>query len=170
MKRNVAILLAVFATLVGPGSDLHARAAAELAQAQVPSIEARRPEDITKGKRVAEGHLKFLYAVYFAIKGCTEASAQLGKDEYRPSVNLDEARATVMRAEAAGRQVGLDLAGAWRQASPVGQITAESLKADTPVNLDRCKRTGRYFRSIVSQLQLALNELGSQESILQRDF
>jgi len=170
VTSNLAAVAALLLPLVGPGSDLHARAAAEHARAQPPSIETRRPEDIEGWKREAEGHLKFLYAVYFAIKGCTEASVELAREEYRPSVNLDEARATVMRAEAASRKVGLDVDGAWQQASPIGQITAESLKADTPVNLDRCRRTGRYFKNIVSQLQLALTELGSQEAIFQRDF
>src|SRR5215207_3505103 len=104
------------------------------------------------------------------LKGCTEASTELAKDEYRPSVNVDEVRATVMRAEAASRKAGLDIERAWQIASPVGQITAKSLKADTPVNLDRCQRTGRYFKNIVNALQLALTDLGSQDPILLKDF
>src|SRR5215207_5293389 len=94
------------------------------------------------------------------LKGCTEASTELAKDEYRPSVNVDEVRATIMRAEAASRKLGLDVDRAWQQASPVGQITAESLKSDTPTNLDRCQRTGGYFKNVVSHLEFALIELG----------
>ena len=169
MASNLVAVSILFATLVSPGSGWQDAPAAERAQAQPPSSETRRPEDLRDVKRAAEGHLEFLYAVYFAVKGCTEASTELAKDEYRPSVNVDEARATVMQAEAASRKVGLDIERAWQIASPVGQITAESLKADTPVNLDRCQRTGRYFNNIVSQLQHALADLGSQDSIL-RDF
>ena len=79
MASNLVAVTVLIATLVSPGSDRHDHAAAERTQAQTPPSEARRPKDSGTLKRAAEGHLQFLYVVYFAIKGCTEASIELAR-------------------------------------------------------------------------------------------
>ncbi len=118
----------------------------------------------------AEEHLKFLYTSYFTIRGCTEASVELGKQELQTRVSLDEARSTMQAVEQAAKEVGLDIDAAWRAASPVGQITAESLKKDTPENLERCRSASHYFRLILSRFQLAIAQLGSKRSLIKKDF
>lgn len=121
-------------------------------------------------KKAAEGDLKFLYTMYFAIKGCTTAAHDFSKPEFLPSVNLEEVRRITANADAAAREVGIDVDGAWLIASPVGQATAEALQKDTPDNLAKCKLTGTFVRSIVARIQMSLVKLGSKRSIIEKDF
>ncbi|MFG1388733.1 hypothetical protein [Xanthobacter versatilis] len=142
-----------------------------------PSMAASASEDKTREesgtadrRKAAEGDLKFLYTMYFAIKGCTTAAQNLSKPEFLPSVSLDDVRRITANADAAARDVGIDVDRAWLVASPVGQATAEALQKDTADNLAKCKLTGSFVRSIVARLQMALTELGSTKSIIEKDF
>lgn len=145
--------------------------AAQRLAATTSTPEATRPaDDVVKRRTVAEGHLKFLYAMYFAVKGCTEAAHELSKPELLPSVSLDEVRRITGHADAAAREVGVDVDRAWIEASPIGQATGEALKKDTPDNLQKCRQTGTFVRSILAQLQLSLTGLGSHRSIIEKDF
>jgi hypothetical protein len=118
----------------------------------------------------AEEHLKFLYASYFTVKGCTEASIEFAKKEFLPTVSLDEARETMREVEEAAKEMGLDVEGAWITASPIGETTAAALKKDTDGNLQRCKLAGRYFRLILARFQAAITGLGSKRSVIRKDF
>lgn len=120
--------------------------------------------------RVAEEHLKFLYTMYFAVRGCTEASELHGRPEYRPTVTVEDARRIMATVEFAAREVGLRVEEAWREASPIGQTTAEGLKTDSPGSLDKCRQSGRLFRLVLSRLQVTLTELGSKRELIEKDF
>ena len=131
---------------------------------------ARPGDDLARRRAVAEGHLKFLYTMYFAVKGCTEAAAEFSKPEFLPPVKLEDVRRFTANADAAAREVGVDVDRAWIVASPIGQATGEALKQDTPDNRHKCHQTGSFIRSILAQLQIALTGLGSNRSIIEKDF
>lgn len=117
-----------------------------------------------------EQHLSFLYAFFFVVKGCHEASEKLALPEYKPSLRTDTARKIVRSAEVASAEVGLDTETIWRKAAPIGEMTAVALKKNTPDNLDKCSRSGEMFRTIASRLQMSLTKVGSRRTILEKDF
>ena len=121
-------------------------------------------------RAAAEEYLRHIYAVYLSIRGCSEASAARGKPELLPSVPLDEVRRAMRQIDLAAKEVGLDVEALWAEISPVGLITAEALKADTPANLENCARLGGVFRVDLGNLQNALNALGSSRVVIEKDF
>lgn len=139
------------------------------APASSPEV-AAPGEDMAKRRAVAEGHLKFLYAMYFAVKGCTEAAREFSKPEFLPSVSLDEVRRITANADAAAREVGIDVDRAWIVASPIGQAAGEALKQDTPGNLQKCRQAGSFVRSILAQLQISLTGLGGNRPVIEKEF
>lgn len=157
--------LALIAITMAIGSTEPSIAASNAAPAA-----AHPGDDLARRRGVAEGHLKFLYTMYFAVKGCTEAAAEFSKPEFLPPVNLEDVRRFTANADAAAREVGVDVDRAWIVASPVGQATGESLKQDTPDNRHKCHQTGSFVRSILAQLQLVLTGLGSNRAIIEKDF
>lgn len=163
MKHFVHLVLVVAAAGIG-NVDTGRAASASSPQMTLPS------DDMPKQRMVAEGHLKFLYTMYFAVKGCTEAAQELSKPEFMPPVSLDEVRRITANADAAAREAGVDVDHAWIMASPIGQATGEALKKDTPDNLRKCRQTGTFVRSILARLQLSLTGLGSHRSIIEKDF
>ncbi len=126
--------------------------------------------DPSRAREAAEEHLKFLYTSYFTIRGCTEASATLNNPEYKPSLDLEDAREIMRSVEMAGKEVGVDVDTAWAVASPIGEVVANTLKRDLPGNLEKCKLSGRYFRLILTRFQAAIHQLGSKRSLLKKDF
>ena len=139
-------------------------------QGQLPALQVEPQGTLEQRKTEAETHLRSLYAFYLAMKGCTEASEELTKTEFRPSISLDDARRTMTAADAAAKEVGLDVDGIWAKAAPVGELSAASLKVDTPENLDKCRRSARLFRTILSRFQLAVSALGYRGSLIGKDF
>lgn len=170
MKRVVPLMLVVVAVGMGPGRMALAASSAA-SSSSAPEGRAEVPgSDLARRRMVAEGHLKFLYAMYFAVKGCTEAAREFSKPDFLPPVSLDEVRRLTATADAAAREVGVDVDRAWIVASPIGQATGEALKKDTPENLKKCRQTGTFVRSVLAQLQLSLTGLGSKRSIIEKDF
>lgn len=163
MKYFVHLLLMAIAIGLGTAEAAHA--------ASPSSPQTARPNsNLVQRRAIAEGHLKFLYAMYFAVKGCTEAARELSKPELMPPVSLDEVRRITASADAAAREVGVDVDHAWIVASPIGQAAGEALKKDTPDNRQKCHQTGSFVRSITAQLQISLSGLGSRRSIIEKDF
>lgn len=154
------IMLIMTITMAEPG----------LAASNAGPAPAHPGDSLARRRAAAEGHLKFLYTMYFAVKGCTEAAAEFSQPDFLPPVNLEDVRRYTANADAAAREVGVDVDRAWIAASPVGQATGEALKKDTPGNRNKCHQTGSFVRSILAQLQLALTGLGSNRSIIEKDF
>lgn len=128
------------------------------------------PEAADRVRSAAGEHLRYLYTMYLAIRGCTEASQELSRPDYLPSVRLEDARRTMTTVDLAAREAGLDVDGAWAEAAPVGETTAQALKSDAPDHLDKCQRTGRLFRLVLSRLQVTLAQLGSRRPLIEKDF
>ena len=120
--------------------------------------------------RAAEEFLRHLYAVYLALRACTEASQQIGKPEYMPTVSLEEARRTMRTVDEASKEVGLDVDRIWAEIGPVGLITAEAIKTDTPNNLANCRNIGGIFRFYLGNLKNTLKDLGYKRSLIEKDF
>lgn len=121
-------------------------------------------------RAAAEELVRHLYAVYLAVRACTEAGQQLGKPEFTPAVPLEEARRTMRMVDAAAKEVGIDVDRIWADVGPLGLITAEAIKADTPGNLANCRNIGGIFRIDLGNLQNALRQLGSQRALIEKDF
>ncbi|MFG1244464.1 hypothetical protein [Xanthobacter versatilis] len=121
-------------------------------------------------RKAADSHLRFLYAMYFAIKGCTEAAQEFSKSELLPSVTFAEAKRLLANADAAAREVGIDVDRVWLETVPMGQTVAEALKKDTLDAREQCQKTGRFIRLIVARLQSVLIELGGHLPIIEKDF
>lgn len=121
-------------------------------------------------RAAAEQFLRHLYAVYLAIRACTEAGQQFGKPEFMPAVTLDEARRTMRTVDLAGKEVGIDVDRIWADVGPLGLITAEAVKADTPGNLANCRNIGGIFRIDLGNLQNTLRQLGSERALIEKDF
>lgn len=171
MKRFTQLLLIAALVGIGPGIA-PGWGVGEAKAASSTTAPQAGPDggDPARQKLVAEGHLKFLYAMYFAVKGCTEAAREFSKPEFLPPVSLEEVRRITSNADAAAREVGVDVDRAWIVASPIGQATGEALKKDTPENLRKCRQTGTFVRSAMAQLQISLTGLGSHRSIIEKDF
>lgn len=120
--------------------------------------------------KAAEALLRHLYAVYLALRACTEAGGELSRPEFTPTVPLDEARRTMRSVDIAAKEVGLDVDRLWADIGPLGLITAEAIKSDTPSNLDNCRRIGGIFRIDLGNLQNVLRELGSEHTLIEKDF
>lgn len=88
-----------------------------VAASSVAPAKVHPGDDLAKRRAVAEGHLKFLYTMYFAVKGCTEAAAEFSQPEFLPPVSLEEVRRFTASADAAAREVGVDVDRAWIVAS-----------------------------------------------------
>lgn len=163
MSTSLSPTLALLAALAGPATTAVAAPPASSQEGTQPSAAADR-------RKAVEGDLRFLYTMYFAVRGCTTAARDLSKPEFLPSVSFDDVKRITANADTAARDVGIDVERAWLIAAPVGQATAEALQKDTADNLAKCKMTGSFVRSIVARLQMALTELGSNKSIIEKDF
>lgn len=121
-------------------------------------------------RQAAERFLRHLYAVYFVIRGCSEASLRMGKPEYLSDVSPDEARRTMKLVDAAAKEVGLEVDRIWIEAAPLGLITAESLKVDDPDNARKCREIGSVFRVDLGNLQNVVSKLGTKRPLIEKDF
>lgn len=164
------IVLAAVLVMLWGSVGLAARAPAQAGGTPPSSPPSGAPSTPEAIRAAAEEHLKFLYSMYFAVRGCAEAVEQHGNADYRPTVSLADARGVMAKVDAAAKEVGVDIEKAWLEASPVGEITAQSLKEQSPGNLEKCRSSGRYFRLVLSRLQTALTGLGSKHSIIERDY
>ena len=122
------------------------------------------------GREAAAEFLRHLYAVYLGIRGCTEASLELGKPEFLPSVTLLDARRAMTAVDAAAKGAGLDVDGIWTEVAPLGVVTAEALKEDSPDHLANCRRIGAVFRIDLANLQNTLSKLGEARPLIEKDF
>lgn len=155
--------LAVLLVGVGTGSALAA------ANEQPPPAEGPAPVR-AQIVRAAEQHLRSLYVVYLAIKGCTEASREEGTPEYLPSVTLEKARSILSEVDTAAQELQLDVNEAWLAASPIGQITAEDIKVDQEIGPEKCRRVGATFKTVLGDLEETLTALGSRRLPIRRNF
>ncbi len=137
--------------------------------ASPPARVSPRASDPT-AREAADAYLRQIYAVYFSIRGCTEASLAHRKAEFLPSVSLDEARRTMRNVDSAAKEVGIDTDRIWAAVGPVGVITAEALKADTAENIANCALVGGVFRIDLGNLQNVLHALGSTRALIEKDF
>lgn len=171
-RVRVAVAALTLANTVGYSGDRALAAMTVTAQAQdeQPADPSRPGRTSEQRRREAEGHLQNLYTFYFAVKGCAEASEELGKPEYKPSISLDDARRTMTAADSAAKSAGLDTASIWAKAAPLGELTAAGLESDTPGNLGNCRRSTRLFRIIVSRFQTAVAALGFSGTLIEKDF
>ena len=153
--------------------------AAALAVQGLPAGAAFEPPAISQpldpgrqkdARDAAEQFLRHLYAVYFAVRGCSEASLQFGKPEYLSNVTLDEARRTMRVVDAAAKEVGLDVDRIWIEVAPLGLITAEALKVDRPDNAQKCREIGSVFRVDLGNLQNVVSKLGTKRPLIEKDF
>lgn len=81
-------------------------------------------------KEAADNYLRHIYAVYLAIRGCSEAARPFEKPEFLPSVTLEEARRAMRQIDLAAKEAGPDVDGIWACVGPVRLVTAEALKTD----------------------------------------
>ena len=123
-----------------------------------------------EARDAAEQFLRHLYAVYFAVRGCSEASLQFGKPEYLSSVTLEEARRTMKVVDAAAKEAGLDVERIWVEVALLGVITAEALKVDRPDNAQKCREIGNVFRVDLGNLQNVVSKLGAKRPLIEKDF
>jgi hypothetical protein len=126
----------------------------------------------TEAHQAAEQFLRHLYAVYFAVRGCTEAGLQLAKPEYLSSggVTLEDARRTMKVVDAVAKEAGLNVDRIWADVAPLGLITAEALKKEPPDHTKECRAIGGVFRVDLGNLQNALTSLGSRRTLIEKDF
>lgn len=118
----------------------------------------------------ATSHLKFLYGMYFAIRGCTEAFQEQSEPGFKPTVSLSEAQQVLRAADASARSVGVDVDQAWLEMSSIGQAAGEALKQKTPDNFRKCQQSGMFFRTTTSRLQMAIAQLQGKIPLIQKDF
>lgn len=118
----------------------------------------------------AANHLKFLYTMYLAIRGCTEASQEQSEPRFKPTVSLSEAQKVLRAADASARSVGIDVDRAWFDTSSIGQAVGEALKQATEENFRKCQQSGMMFRTTTSQLQMAIARLKGTIPLIEKDF
>ena len=138
------------------------------------SLEERRTTGAPSPKEgaveAADAYLRHLYSVYLSIRGCTEASRELNKAEFMPTVSFGDARRIMRNVDIAAKEVGIDTDRLWVEIGPLGLITAEAVKKDTPTNLALCARVGSVFRIDLGNLQNVLVALGSKRALIEKDF
>lgn len=157
-----SVLLLASAATAAPSDDPAAGGAAG-----GPPADQRRVADA----RGAAGEvLAHVYAVYLGIRGCAEASRELGRAEFLPTIGLDEVREAMRAVDAAAREAKFDVDAIWARISPLGLATAEAVKKGTPDNERTCKALGSVFRADLSTLQNVFNFLGVSRSIILKDF
>lgn len=159
MKRSARVLL-VSALLLAAAAEGTAMAATEPGAAASP----------TELRAQATEHLKFLYAMYFAIRGCTEAAEEQGEPRFRPTVSYAEAQSVLRAADEAARAVGVDVDAAWLEMSAVGQAAGEALKTRGDGNFQKCQQSGMFFRTITSRLQMTIRSINGTIPIIRRDY
>ena len=118
----------------------------------------------------AFGHLKFLYGMYFAIRGCTEAYQEQSEPNFKPTVSLSEAQNVLRAADASSRAVGVDVDRAWFEMSSIGQAAGEALKYKSDENFSKCKQSGMFFRTITSRLQMTIKSLNGYIPLIEKDY
>ncbi|MGR7997914.1 hypothetical protein [Xanthobacter sp. ZOL 2024] len=118
----------------------------------------------------ATAHLKFLYAMYFAIRGCTEAADEQSEPKFKPTVSLAEAQRILRAADVSARSVGIDVDQAWLEMSSIGQAAGEALKQKDENNFQKCHQSGMFFRTITSKLQMTIIQLKGSIPLIEKDF
>ena len=118
----------------------------------------------------AVSHLKFMYGMYFAIRGCLEAYNDQSEPNFKPTVTLSEAQQVLRAADAAARSVGIDVDKAWLEMSSIGQAAGEALKIKTDDNFKKCQQSGMFFRTVTSRLQMTIRKLDGTIPIIRKDF
>lgn len=143
---------------------------AVLAQGTPDPVSPPTADTAADARNAGAIYLRHLYAVYLAIRACTEASLEHGEPERLPTLSLADARRSIRVAENAARDAGLDVDRIWREVAPVGVITGEALKENSARDIARCGQLGGVFRIDLGNLQNALTKLGSQRSVIEKDF
>jgi hypothetical protein len=137
---------------------------------RVPTPRRASDPRTVEARAAATTLLRHLYAVHLSLRGCAEAARRHNKPEFLPAVGLEEAKRAMTVTDEASRTVGLDVDGIWSEVAPMATVTAESLKADTPENVENCARVGSVFRIDLANLQNALRALGSTRTLIEKDF
>lgn len=158
--RMLAVLGTVLAVTAGPAAA--APGAGTSPPAAAPSAADLRTQ--------ATAHLKFLYAMYFAVRGCTEAAEEQAEPRFRPTVSLAEAQRVLRAADAAARAVDIKVDAAWLEMSAIGQAAGEALKLKSDENFQKCRQSGTFFRTITSKLQMAIAGLSGSIPLIEKDF
>ena len=136
-----------------------------------PLVQPFTPESGVGSREAAERYLRHLYAVYLSVRACEQTSGKENKPELMPSVSLEEARRIMRLVEAASTELRIDVDRVWAEISPVGLITAESLRTQSlNTQAELCGQIGGVFRIDLGNLQNVLTHLGSKRSIIEKDF
>lgn len=158
---RIFLVLATLLAVTAGASDV-APAWAAASSATQPA-----PADL---RAQATAHLKFLYAMYFAIRACTEAAEEQSDPRFKPTLSFAEAQKVLRAADASARSVGIDIDQAWLEMSSIGQATGEALKHKTEENFQKCRQSGMFFRTITSKLQMAISQLKGSIPLIEKDF
>ncbi|WP_348841904.1 hypothetical protein [Xanthobacter sp. KR7-65] len=157
--KKIPVAIFVFIVICGSYID---SSFAEVGQSTNPT-----PADL-RGQAVS--HLKFMYGMYFAIRGCSEAYNAQAEPNFKPTITLAEAQQVLRAADAAARSVGIDVDKAWLEMSSIGQAAGEALKMKTDDNYKKCQQSGMFFRTITSRLQMTIRKLDGNIHIIEKDY
>lgn len=157
--KKIPVAIFVFIVICGSYID---SSFAEVGQSTNPT-----PADL-RGQAVS--HLKFMYGMYFAIRGCSEAYNAQAEPNFKPKITLAEAQQVLRAADAAARSVGIDVDKAWLEMSSIGQAAGEALKMKTDDNYKKCQQSGMFFRTITSRLQMTIRKLDGNIHIIEKDY